>query len=351
VPLEVCIGRVTKILHSLGATRVFPVAFTAHPAALLESAKEFIEVYERYQIEKNQSIISIPSDCPRLPLFCSECPGWVSYVAKRTSRDVLARLSSTRSIMGIAGAQLQRKNPIPTRSHHVHAHVAPCNDKKLEACRKGSGTDLVVTTEELKQIIDEYLVEHSLSFDNVTERQVTGDSGDGLAEIAMPPDTGVSGGYAHNVLRIAAEKLFGVRVLENASFTLGEEGFWESSVEVHGRSALRFALCYGQRNLQNLIRRIASGTCPYHYVEVMACPRGCTNGGGQLKRPPTNAKEGVLAWQRSAVRHQRRIYNQQPVRLPEATRVDDKSRRGFRIDYMGEYPESKRDKGEELLDW
>eukprot|EP00954_Amorphochlora_amoebiformis_P024364 1365895-Amorphochlora_amoeboformis.AAC.1 len=76
----------------------------------------------------------------------------------------------------------------------------------------------------------------------------------------------------------------------------------------------------------------------------MACPRGCTNGGGQLKRPPTNAK-------RSAVRHQRRIYNQQPVRLPEATRVDDKSRRGFRIDYMGEYPESKRDKGEELLDW
>jgi iron only hydrogenase large subunit-like protein len=52
---------------------------------------------------------------------------------------------------------------------------------------------------------------------------------------------------------------------------------------VEGKPVLKFALCYGFRNLQNIIRKIKMGKCEYHFIEVMACPSGCLNGGGQIK--------------------------------------------------------------------
>jgi len=52
---------------------------------------------------------------------------------------------------------------------------------------------------------------------------------------------------------------------------------------VDGKPVLKFALCYGFRNLQNIVRKIKMGKCEYHFIEVMACPSGCLNGGGQIK--------------------------------------------------------------------
>jgi iron only hydrogenase large subunit-like protein len=46
---------------------------------------------------------------------------------------------------------------------------------------------------------------------------------------------------------------------------------------------LKFAQAYGFRNIQNIIRKIKQGKCEYDYVELMACPSGCVNGGGQIK--------------------------------------------------------------------
>ncbi|KAG2436805.1 hypothetical protein HXX76_006328 [Chlamydomonas incerta] len=104
-------------------------------------------------------------------------------------------------------------------------------------------------------------------------------------------DASSSGGYSDYVFRAAARELAGVelpagplpwRALRNADFQ-------ELTLEVPALGAgqvLRFARVYGFRNIQTLLRQVKMGRCGYQYVEVMACPGGCLNGGGQPKPPP-----------------------------------------------------------------
>ena len=66
------------------------------------------------------------------------------------------------------------------------------------------------------------------------------------------------------------------------------------TLKVDGTDGLRFALAYGFRNIQTLARKLKRGTTPYHYVEVMACPSGCLNGGGQPKPTPGKTSQDVL---------------------------------------------------------
>jgi len=61
------------------------------------------------------------------------------------------------------------------------------------------------------------------------------------------------------------------------------QDFQEVTVESEGKPPLKMALAYGFRNIQNIVQKIKRGKCPYHFVEIMACPSGCNNGGGQLK--------------------------------------------------------------------
>ena len=103
------------------------------------------------------------------------------------------------------------------------------------------------------------------------------------AEASTSALTG-SGGYLEHVFRQAAWELHGVRVTAPISYTtLRNADFKEAALEVDGRVVLRVAAVYGFRNIQNLLRKIKLRKSEYHYVEIMACPSGCLNGGGQLK--------------------------------------------------------------------
>ncbi|GFR40619.1 hypothetical protein Agub_g1200, partial [Astrephomene gubernaculifera] len=118
-----------------------------------------------------------------------------------------------------------------------------------------------------------------------------------------------SGGYADFVFRVAARELCGLevppgalpwRTLRNADFqelsldlTTGASSSSSLSSAANSstsgqatQGSLRFARVYGFRNIQTLLRQIKMGRCSYHYVEVMACPSGCLNGGGQVKPGP-----------------------------------------------------------------
>lgn len=85
--------------------------------------------------------------------------------------------------------------------------------------------------------------------------------------------------------------------------------FQEVTLEQEGQVLLRFATAYGFRNIQNLVQKLKRGRCPYHYVEVMACPAGCLNGGGQLKSPNKPAKE--------LLEHVERLYREVKAEEPE----------------------------------
>ncbi|XP_034509073.1 cytosolic iron-sulfur assembly component 3-like, partial [Ailuropoda melanoleuca] len=102
---------------------------------------------------------------------------------------------------------------------------------------------------------------------------------------------GGSGGYLEHVFQHAARELFGIHVDEVTYRPLRNKDFQEVTLEKEGRILLHFAAAYGFRNIQNLVQKLRRGRCPYHYVEVMACPAGCLNGGGQLKAPDAPSKE------------------------------------------------------------
>ena len=61
------------------------------------------------------------------------------------------------------------------------------------------------------------------------------------------------------------------------------QDFQEVTIEINGKPPLKMALAYGFRNIQNIVQKIKRGKCPYHFVEIMACPSGCANGGGQIR--------------------------------------------------------------------
>jgi iron only hydrogenase large subunit-like protein len=98
---------------------------------------------------------------------------------------------------------------------------------------------------------------------------------------------GGSGGYCEFIFRHAARELYGVE-LDPATplqFTSGRNKDLREVVltDGDGKTVLRFAQAYGFRNIQSVITKIKRGKCPYHLVEIMACPGGCVKGGGQIK--------------------------------------------------------------------
>lgn len=161
---------------------------------------------------------------------------------------------------------------------------------------------MVLTTIELKELIEKYAPNGDLS-------TLANDDGEANKATITPllndlvfnndPSSfeiggvkGGSGGYMETVFKYAAKHLYGVTV-EEISFKKGRnEDFKECSLEVEGKKVLTFAICNGFRNIQNIVRKLKQKTCEYDFVEVMACPSGCLNGGGQVKAPnKASAKE------------------------------------------------------------
>jgi len=97
-------------------------------------------------------------------------------------------------------------------------------------------------------------------------------------------------GYLEYVFRESAKELFGVSVKESLEYkTVKNIDFREVTLEVEGVELLKFAAAYGFRNIQNLVRGLKRNNSPYDYIEIMACPGGCINGGGQM-RPKEKSK-------------------------------------------------------------
>ncbi|RKP22594.1 iron hydrogenase [Syncephalis pseudoplumigaleata] len=111
-----------------------------------------------------------------------------------------------------------------------------------------------------------------------------------------------SGGYLEYIMRYAARALYGLDHVDVAAEqgvtirTVRNADYREVTLQdAQGAPLLRFAAVYGFRNIQNLVRKMKTGRAQYHYVEVMACPSGCVNGGGQLRPPESIAAKEWFA--------------------------------------------------------
>lgn len=137
----------------------------------------------------------------------------------------------------------------------------------------------------------ELLEEEGVSLSELEPAPLDGLSSSTSAEEPISHRGGGSGGYLEHVFRHAARELFGVHVDEVTYRPLRNRDFQEVTLEREGQVLLHFATAYGFRNIQNLVQKLKRGRCPYHYVEVMACPSGCLNGGGQLKALDMSSKD------------------------------------------------------------
>ena len=279
-----------------------------------------------------------------MPILASACPGWVCY-AEKAQADMLPLLSATRSSQGIMGALVKtwwggRVGLNPDGIYHVTA--MPCYDKKLEASRTDfyssvystRDVDCVLTTGEL-----DLLLSH-LEFDPLAvvagegfpvSNEVTALSGSPWPELLTHQGSS-SGSYLGTLLQVLAESHPSpTRVITREIRESSDNVEYLLEDAITGEVIFKGAKCYGFRNLQNLVRRVGketgnvngrksgasklslaiaarrrkarTGTGEIHtpmtdgsdgegmareekkldFVEVMACPSGCVNGGGQMK--------------------------------------------------------------------
>ncbi|KAG0236466.1 hypothetical protein BGW42_003372 [Actinomortierella wolfii] len=341
-PLQVA-RKLTWFFKNLGVHSVFDTTFS-RDLALLETAREFVARYKTALAQGKVEIASKETDNngdmdvdassntstvkPRrriirrdlgrdastatqvdtasaLPMLASACPGWICY-AEKTHSYILPYISQTKSpqqIMGSMvkthfGAQLGLQ---PNQIYHVC--VMPCYDKKLEASRsdfysdlyKTRDVDCVITSTEVEKMFGEQGLTDGLAtfgemnldlgYTSSVKDPVTGED-----QVLIGSSGNASGGFLEYIMQYAARELYGVDGVDVEKSqgvevkTVRNSDFREVTLEVQGKIVLRFAAAYGFRNIQNLVRKVKGSKSPYHFVEVMACPSGCINGGGQLKQ-------------------------------------------------------------------
>lgn len=305
-PLQV-FRKLTTFFKSLGVKAIYDTS-CSRDLSLIESCNEFVARYEQHLLANGEPSKSI------LPMISSSCPGWICYAEKTLGSYILPYISSVKSPQQAIGSIFkhhvcQKMGLMLNKIYHVT--IMPCYDKKLEAARD----DFVFSADSHGDNASE---DAELSFSEVDSVLTTGEvldlillkSADFKALEESPLDNlltnvdeeghlfgvnGTSGGSADIIFRYAAKAMFGRQIDGPLSFkTIRNADFREVTLEVEGKTVLKFALCYGFRNLQNVVRKIKIGKCDYHFLEVMACPSGCLNGGGQIKPKEGHSPKDLL---------------------------------------------------------
>ena len=266
-------GKMTQALKRLGFDKVFDTDFGAD-LTIMEEATELLSRI------KNGGV---------LPMFTSCSPGWIKYV-EHNFPELIPNLSTCKSPMQMEGAIIKsyyaEKAGIDPKNIVVVA-VMPCVAKKFEAERPEMETDgmrsvdISITTRELARMIKDARIDFTKLSDEECFDELVAES-TGAAAIF-----GVIGGVMEAALRTAADVLEN-RSVENVDYVAarGIEGIKEATFTLGGKE-LKVAIASSTGAAKKLIRRIQAGDADYAFIEVMACPGGCVNGGGQ---PIVNAE-------------------------------------------------------------
>lgn len=289
--------RLRAALRALGCVDAVDCGLAAD-LSLCEAAAEFC------------AHLRAPPSVNRGPLLSATCPGWVCLAEKLHGDAVLRYMSTVRSPQQVQGALVRRWLEPALGQPVYHAAIMPCFDKKLEASRDDFAddggrrdVDCVVSAGEVAKLLEDKglglddgaqagwiarAAKNSVAAaaaSSVPELQSLGNVDPDQNRLRVSP--GGSGGYAEHVFRVAAREVFGAPLAadEPVPWKAGRNAdMHEARLVVNGSTVMTVATAYGLRNIQNIVRRVKMGTCPYDYVELMACPSGCLNGGG-LPRP------------------------------------------------------------------
>ncbi|MBQ9743173.1 MAG: iron hydrogenase small subunit [Ruminococcus sp.] len=263
-------GKMVAALKRLGFDKVFDTNFGAD-LTILEEGTEFIDRV------KNGGT---------LPMITSCSPGWVKF-CEHYYPDLLPNLSTCKSPQQMTGAIIKsyyaEKEGIDPEKI-VSVSVMPCTAKKFEHKRNNEGrngiadVDIVITTRELGEMIKRA----GLDFVNLPDEDYDSALGifTGAAVIF-----GATGGVMEAALRSVADILTGDD-LKKIDYTevRGTENIKYATYDVAGME-VKVAVASGLSNAAKILDDIRAGKADYQFVEIMCCPGGCVNGGGQPIQP------------------------------------------------------------------
>ncbi|WP_432738820.1 [FeFe] hydrogenase, group A [Maridesulfovibrio sp. FT414] len=274
-------GKMHAALRKLGFDYIWDTEF----AADLTIMEEGTELLNRV---KNQG----KKDTLPLPQFTSCCPGWIKF-SETFYPDLLPHLSTCKSPIAMLGplAKTYGARETGTDGKKIYTvSIMPCIAKKYEGVRdemNDSGfnrdIDATINTRELAYLIKSAGIDFNSLPDEAAD-PVLGES-TGAATIF-----GNSGGVMEAALRLAYEVLSGTR-LEHPSITVvrAHEGIKTADVNVPNFGVVKVAVASGLGNAAKLCDEVRAGKSPYHFIEIMTCPGGCVNGGGQPLDPEIRA--------------------------------------------------------------
>ncbi|MBP2664291.1 MAG: hndD 3 [Firmicutes bacterium] len=260
-------GKMVAALKRLGFDKVFDTNFSAD-LTIWEEGSELIERL---------------TNGGTLPMITSCSPGWVNFIELKYP-DLLAHLSTAKSPQQMFGAVAKtyyaEKAGIDPKDI-VSVSIMPCTAKKAEAARpemNSSGyqdVDFVLTTRELGRMVREA----GITFANLPEAEFDAPLGVGSGAGVI---FGATGGVTEAALRTVA-KLVSGKELDNIEFQAvrGMTGIKEASVQLKEGLTAKVAIAHTLANARVLLEKIRAGEADYHFIEIMACPGGCSGGGGQ----------------------------------------------------------------------
>ena len=264
-------GKMVAALRKLGFNNVFDTDFAAD-LTIMEEATEFLG---RVQ------------NGGKLPMITSCSPGWIKY-CEHYFPEMTENLSSCKSPMQMFGAVAKtyyaEKIGVDPKNIVVVA-VMPCTAKKFEIGRDDMAAagvpdvDISITTRELARMIKRA----GIKFTELTDEKFDEPLGISTGAAVI---FGASGGVMEAALRTAVWKLTGENADAPIEFTevRGMEGIKEASYTVNGME-IKLAVVSGTANAEKLLNKVKAGEADYHFIEVMGCPGGCVNGGGQPYQP------------------------------------------------------------------
>lgn len=259
-------GKMVAALRRLGFDKVFDTDFGAD-LTIVEEANEFLGRVQNGGV---------------LPMITSCSPGWIKY-CEHYYPDMLDHLSTCKSPQQMSGAIIKtwyaEKMGIDPKDIVV-VGIMPCTAKKFETKRDDQAAsgypdvDYSLTTRELGRMIESA----GIYFKHLPDEEFDNPLGDSTGAAVI---FGATGGVMEAALRTAVEELSGEE-LKSLDFTevRGTDGIKEASYTVNGME-VKVCVVSGLANANTIMEKVKNGTADYHFIEIMGCPGGCVNGGGQ----------------------------------------------------------------------
>ena len=314
-------GKMAAALRRIGFEKVFDTDFAAD-VTIMEEATELLGRVTNGGV---------------LPMITSCSPGWIKF-CEHYYPDQLDHLSSCKSPQQMFGGILktyyaEKMGWDP--KDIVSVSVMPCTAKKFEIGRPDQSAagvpdlDYTMTTRELARLIERC----GIDFKNLPDEAFDDPMGESTGAAVI---FGATGGVMEAALRTAVWKLTGETNDSPLEFkeVRGVEGIKEATYEVAGMS-VKVAVASGLANARVIMDKIRAGEADYTFVEIMACPGGCVNGGGQPQVPASVRNFTDIRAERAKA-----LYNYDE-NMPRRKSHENESVKKLYAEYFGE-PNSHR---------